>query len=718
MNYKSIFILIILLFVSMSAHTQNVEFTLHDLIPGGKTYDKYQPQMPKKLQWYGDKLLYIKGDSVINFPLHKDEKSIVFITKQDINTILKSLNKPPINRLNEVSFPITDQPLILIRTTDSVVLYNFEKNNYDEIEIPNNAQNIDFSSVNNAVAYTIEHKLNIRTEDKNLLTLEDRINNSIISLGQAVHRNEFGINKGTFWGPKGRLLAFYKMDETMVTNYPLVNVSTRIASLKNIKYPMAGMKSHEVTVGIIDTKTKETVYLKTEKPKDKYLTNITWSPDEKSIYIAELNRKQDTCRLNRYNVETGDLEATVFEETHSKYVEPERPILFLKNDSEKFIWLSKRDGYNHAYLYNTKGELIKQLTTGNWDITSICGFDNKGNIIYISTEESPIEQHIYRLNIETQERIKLSKEQGVHKACINNTGKYIYDFYTSQYNPGKIAVTDISQNKTTIIHEAQNPFTNKMLPEIILGKIIANDGKTDLYFRLTKPLDFDPSQKYPTIIYVYGGPHSQMVSNSWMGAVRGWDIYMAQKGYIIFTLDNRGTANRGFEFENITHHQLGIIETQDQMKGYEYLKSLPYVDIKRIGVHGWSFGGFMTLNLMLRHPEVFKVGVAGGPVTDWKYYEVMYGERYMGTPAKNIEGYNETSMLNKAKNLQGRLMLIHGDEDPVVVMQHSLQFLKESIKAGTHPDFFIYPGHKHNMDGTDRIHLHEHITRYFDDHLK
>jgi Dipeptidyl aminopeptidases/acylaminoacyl-peptidases len=203
-----------------------------------------------------------------------------------------------------------------------------------------------------------------------------------------------------------------------------------------------------------------------------------------------------------------------------------------------------------------------------------------------------------------------------------------------------------------------------------------------------------------------------------MGEVRGWDIHMANKGYIVFTLDNRGTNNRGSDFENIIHRQLGIVETEDQMTGLEFLKSLPYVDTGRIGVHGWSYGGFMTLNLMLRHPDTFRVGVAGGPVTDWKYYEIMYGERYMDSPAQNPDGYGESSMLNKAGNLKGRLLLIHGDEDPTVVMQHSLQFLKSSIKSGVHPDFFIYPGHGHNMRGKDRIHLHEHITRYFEDFLK
>ena len=479
------------------------------------------------------------------------------------------------------------------------------------------------------------------------------------------------------------------------------------------------MKSHQVTIGIFNRSTQQTVFLKTGTPKEKYLTNIAWSPDDKYIYLAELNRGQDTCKVARYDANSGKLDATLFVETHPKYVEPEHPVLFLKNDPNSFIWQSKRDGYNHLYLYDINGKVKKQLTTGTWDVTEVLGFDAAGaNLYYVSTEATPLERHIYQLNLKNGKKVRLSKEEGVHSGLLSESGKYIIDRYTSQYNAGKADITDTKTAKTYNIFSAKDPYKGITLPEISLGELKANDGKTSLYYRLIKPLNFDPDKKYPTIIYVYGGPHSQLVDNSWMAQARGWDIYMAEKGYVVFTLDNRGTSNRGIDFENITHRHLGVVETEDQMTGVDYLKSLPYVDADRIGVHGWSFGGFMTLNLMLRHPETFKVGVAGGPVTDWKYYEIMYGERYMDSPKENPEGYAGSSMVDRAGDLKGRLMIIHGDEDPTVVMQHSLQFLKSAIKSGTHPDFFVYPGHGHNMIGKDRVHLHEHITRYFDDFLK
>lgn len=479
------------------------------------------------------------------------------------------------------------------------------------------------------------------------------------------------------------------------------------------------MKSHHVTLGVYNTATQKTVFLKTGKPKEKYLTNIAWSPDEQSIYVAEVNRGQDTCVVKRYKASTGALEAELFTETHPKYVEPQNPVRFLKNDPDKFIWESLRDGHNHFYLYDISGKLVRQLTSGKWDVTEFIGFDEKGeNIFYISTEASPIERHIYKLNLKTGKKTQISKENGVHKALLSASGRYTVDTYTSQHNPGKVVVSDNKTGKSFILHTAKDPFRNVTLPEITLGTLKADDGATDLHYRLVKPTNFDPNKKYPLIVYVYGGPHSQMVDNSWMGQVRGWDIYMAQKGYVVFTMDNRGTTYRGADFENITHRKLGVVETKDQMTGIDFLKSLPYVDANRIGVHGWSYGGFMTLNMMLRHPDVFKVGVAGGPVTNWAYYEIMYGERYMDSPKENPAGYKETNMVERAGDLKGRLLMIHGDEDPVVVMQHNLAFIKAAVKGGTHPDLFIYPGHGHNVLGADRIHLYEHITRYFDDFLK
>ena len=715
---NSVFLAISIL-LPMKSYSQEIPLTLEDLTPGGKTFSKYRAEMPRQLGWYGDKLTYIKGDSVMIAPNTDKEKPQVLLSLQDINSGMGLDKDEALKSLNTIQFISPQSNNILIATPDKIYLYDFVTKKIMAAFLSlDGMDNHEWSEKSRMLAYTKDNNLYIQDSEGKETAVTNETNPGIVS-GQSVHRNEFGINKGIFWSPAGNLLAFYRMDETMVTDYPLVDVSARTAKLKNIKYPMAGMKSHHVTVGVYNPATQQTVYLKTGTPKEKYLTNIAWGPDEKSIYIAEVNRGQDTCIVRSYDAVSGKLHTTLFTETHPKYVEPENPVLFLKSEPSKFLWQSERDGFNHLYLYDTTGKLLKQITSGKWDVTSVLGFDEKGeNLFYVSTEVSPIEKHIYKLNLKTGKREQLSKEEGVHDGLLSTSGKFVCDRYTSQDNPGKVTITETKSNKSYIWYSAKNPYRNVQLPEITLGKLKANDNVTDLYYRLVKPLNFDPNKKYPVIVYVYGGPHSQMVDNSWMGQVRGWDIYMAEKGYVVFTMDNRGTSNRGIDFENITHRRLGVVETDDQMTGVEYLKSLAYVDADRIGVHGWSYGGFMTLNLMLRHPETFKVGVAGGPVTDWKYYEVMYGERYMDSPQENQEGYKNSSMVERAGDLIGRLMLIHGDEDPTVVMQQSLQFLHSAIKKGTHPDFFIYPGHGHNMTGRDRVHLQEHITRYFEDFLK
>lgn len=713
-----IFIAISILF-PMKSYSQDVPLTLEDLIPGGKTFSKYRAEMPRQIAWYGDNLTYVRGDTVYSLSFTDVKNPEKLLTLNDINTGMGLEEWQHIKSMGRIRTVSPSSDYLMVYGGEKIYLYDYKtKNIAATYNYTSEMGSLDLSQDVRMLAYTTGNNLYIQLPDGTEYAITEDTDKGIVN-GQAVHRNEFGINKGTFWSPKGNLLAFYRMDETMVTDYPLVDISARVAKLNNIKYPMAGMKSHHVTVGVHNPATLQTIFLKTGTPKEKYLTNIAWSPDEKYIYIAEVNRGQDTCVLKSYDAVTGNLHATLFTETHPKYVEPENPVLFMKKDANKFIWHSKRDGYNHLYLYDVSGKLQKQLTTGNWDVTSVLGFDEKGdNLFYVSTEAGPIERHVYKLNLKNGKKEKLTKEEGIHYPSLSASGKYIYDIYTSQHNPGKVAITETKSNKTTVFYTAKNPYRNRVMPEVVLGSLKANDGKSDLYYRLVKPANFDPNKKYPVIIYVYGGPHSQMVNNSWMAAVGGWHLYMAQKGYVVFTLDNRGTAYQGFDYENITHRQLGVVETQDQMTGVEYLKSLSYVDADRIGVHGWSFGGFMTLNMMLRHPETFKVGVAGGPVTDWSYYEIMYGERYMDSPNENPKGYLETSMVQRAGDLKGRLLLIHGDEDPTVVMQNSLAFIKECVKKGTHPDFFVYPGHGHNMMGHDRVHLHEHITRYFDDFLK
>ena len=537
--------------------------------------------------------------------------------------------------------------------------------------------------------------------------------------GEAVHRNEFGIMDGLFWSPDRQRLAFYRMDQSMVADYPQVNIDTRIAAYEPDKYPMAGETSHKVTVGVYDMQSGQTVYLKAGDPTDRYFTNIAWNPEGTIIYMFELNRDQNDCRLVSYNALTGDKIAELYRETSTKYVEPQHPIVFLPWDNSQFIMQSQKDGYNHLYLFSKDGKLIRQLTSGKWVVLDVLGFNKKQKSVIISSNEvSPIQQNLFAVNIKNGKRTPLDNGRGYHAGMLSDNGEWLFDKYQEPDVPRDITIVNTGKGKIVNYFSAPDPWKDYQVPLFECGKIKAADGVTDLYYRMVKPHDFDATKKYPTVVYVYGGPHAHNVDARWHYCSRSWETYMAQKGYVLFILDNRGSENRGRDFEQATFRQLGQIEMQDQMKGVDYLKSLPYVDSNRIGVHGWSFGGFMTITLMTNHPEVFKVGVAGGPVIDWKWYEVMYGERYMNTPQTNPEGYAKTSLLSKAKDLKGKLQIITGYNDPTVVPQHCLSFLKACIEAGTQPDFFAYPGEPHNMRGHSSVHLHERITQYFEDYLK
>lgn len=692
--------------------------TLEDLLPGGETY-RYAERL-YGLQWWGDVCMKPTIDTL--FIIHpKTGKESVIVTREAVNKALEEdqtnqgLTGTPASKLQHlynVSFPWKEKEQMLITLPGKYITYDFKNNKVvSTTPLDKEAKNEDFCAANSNIAYTRANNLYI---NDTLVTNEP----AGIVCGQSVHRNEFGISKGTFWSPKGNLLAFYRMNESMVAQYPLVDITARIGEVNNIRYPMAGMTSHQVTVGIYNLANGQTIYLQAGDPTDRYFTNISWAPDEKSIYLIELNRDQNHARLCQYNATNGQLMATLFEESHPKYVEPQHPIVFLPWDPTQFIYQSQRDGFNHLYLYNTEGKLLKQLTTGSWLVQELLGFDaRRREIIIASTERSPLQSNLYRVHLKNGKRTPIGSSEGIHQALLSSSGQYLIDSYSAPTVPRNTCLIDTQSGLSHNLLTAENPFADYQMPTIETGTLKAADGVTDLYYRLIKPTDFDPKKKYPAIVYVYGGPHAQIVNNGWMNGARGWDIYMANKGYILFSVDNRGSENRGLEFENVTFRQLGIEEGKDQVKGAEFLQSLPYVDGNRIGVHGWSFGGHMTTALLLRYPELFKVGVAGGPVIDWSYYEVMYGERYMDTPQTNPEGYEQTNLKNLAGNLKGHLLLIHDDHDDTCVPQHTLSFIKACVDARAYPDLFIYPGHKHNVMGRDRVHLHEKITRYFESNL-
>ncbi len=703
--------------VSVSATAQKKQFTMAEATNGLSTTLAFKGIKQPSWEPGGNTLYHVvktaNGDKLVStkFPTGKTdtlwglkELNAAVYGTQKLNTL------PAIHWLNEGLLYFTDGQ-DLKKGTRTASGFKWEH----WITLPEKAENVTIDK-SMAIAYTIDNNLWLVTKDKKTRQVTKDADKNILN-GTSVHRDEFGIDHGIFFSPDGNYLAYYRMDQTPVQDYPIIRWDDP-ATVDVIKYPMAGGKSHHVTLNVYNPVTDKSVRMNTEGPKDQYLTCVTWSPDERYIYTGILNRAQNHLVLNSYNIQNGKKVNTILEEKNTKYVEPQNTLTFIPGSNDRFVWWSQRDGYMHLYVYNTDGTLERRLTKGKWIVNEIVGTNKKTQEFIITTsKESPLEKHTYALNWNNGRMTRLDHEAGWHTTTVNDEGTYMLDVFTNASTPKRSVVRSTSGSYENTLVEAENTLATYERPEVRSVSLKADDG-TPLYGKLILPVNFNANKKYPVIVYLYNGPHVQLIKNVYPESGNLWYEYLAQHGYVVFTMDGRGSSNRGLAFEQATFRQLGTVEMEDQMKGVQYLRSLPYVDGERMGVHGWSFGGFMTTSLMLRYPDVFKAGVAGGPVIDWKMYEVMYTERYMDTPEENPTGYENANLLNKVQNLKGKLLMIHGTDDNTVVWQHSIAFLKKAVSDNVQLDYFVYPGYEHNVRGKDRVHLMQKITDYFDLHLK
>ena len=548
-----------------------------------------------------------------------------------------------------------------------------------------------------------------------------------IVYGETVSRNEFGIDAGWYVSPDSTKVAFYRKDQTAVSQFPLLDIESRTGELKLIYYPMNGMASEHISVGVFSLETKGTAWLEvTDFSEDRYITNIAWSPDSKYIYAQIVDRSQHHMRLNQYRVKDGSYVRTILTEDNDAWIEPLDPIHFIKGRTDVFIYRTdNRNGFRNLYLTDTLGT-IRQLPTASADLEYL---DNDGTAVYYtSAQNSPVQNHLYKMRLSVPKKnavkkakfhkpVQLTSGRGWHNVLLYPDCKEFLDIWSNTSSPVQMWKRTSDGKSSELLYEGSDPLAGYASCKVELGTVPSADGAFENYYRIIYPKDFEPSKKYPLIVYVYGGPHSQMVRDSWLGNIRMWEMLMAEKGYIVYVQDNRGTSNRAAAFEKAINRQCGKAEMEDQMVGIRRLLELPYVDSERVGVHGWSYGGFMTISLMTTYPDVFKVGVAGGPVIDWKWYEIMYGERYMDNPDTNPEGFEATSLIDKADNLKGKLLICQGAMDDTVVWEHSLSFIQECIDKGMPVDYFPYPKAKHNVFGRNRIHLMDKVTQYFEDYL-
>ena len=701
-------ILLSTLFLSASLLAQKKNISMEDAVLGLST--NLRIENLNQVQWIPNQNAYTQnvktayGEALIKKEVPSLKTDTIFRSSQFENKRI-----PALNWIND------KQAYFSTKTGYKTITTSGQQ--ADWLKLPDNAENVEFDATNNQVGYVIDNNLFFVDKAGKTHQVTNDGKYEIVN-GKSVHQNEFGIHKGIFISPKGNLVAFYRMDQTVVTDYPIIDWSVQPAVNKNIKYPFAGTKNHTVRLGVYNPSTQKTIFLETQPEVDHYLTSVTWSPDEKHIYIALLSRNQKHMELNQYDAISGKLIKTLFKEDDAKYVEPQNELHFIPGKSNEFIWWSQRDGFMHLYRFNTDGKLLNQITKGDWIVTDLVGENaKKKELLVMTTKDSPKERQLYAVNWENGKLRKITTDAGTHNVSVSSNGEYIVDNWSNDNTPRKIDVIAANGKLKQNILTAQNPLANYNTAKVENITLKADDG-TDLYGKLIYPTNFDQSKKYPVIVYLYNGPHAQLITNRFPATGNLWYDHLAEKGYVVFTMDGRGSANRGLKFEQTIHGNVGTTEMNDQMKGVDFLKTLPFVDADRMGIHGWSYGGFMTTSFMLRKPDVFKVGVAGGPVLDWTQYEIMYTERYMESPQDNPEGYKTSNLINRTKDLKGKLLMIHGAQDPVVVWQHSVDFVREAVKNGVQMDYFIYPGHEHNVRGKDRVHLMQKITDYFDLYLK
>ena len=551
-----------------------------------------------------------------------------------------------------------------------------------------------------------------------------------VTYGKVPSRNEFGINEGFYPSPDGSRLAVYRVDESAVSEFPLLDINSRTGSLKSIHYPMNGMPSEHVSLCVCDTlgNVLNTLAV-TDYTDERYLAGVTWTPDGSKLLVQVIDRSQHMLNFNVYDASDGSFVRTLFSESDQAWVEPRGGVHFLKG-SDFFIYNTDvRDGWHQLYLCDLQGA-VRRLTSCAADVAYLA---NDGTYVYYtSAEVSPAENHLFRIKLSklkacgklnplskirigTPER--LTQESGSHRAVLSPDCTKFIDSWTAVDLPGKTALRSADGKLIEELNSSSDPMVPYAPVTVEFGTVPGADPAFDNYYRLIKPADFDPSKKYPLIVYVYGGPHSQMVTDSWLGNVRYWELLMAQKGYIMYIQDNRGTDNRGYAFARAINRQCGVAETADQVAGIHTLINEGWVDENRIGVVGWSYGGFMTITLMTSHPELFKAGCAGGPVIDWKWYEVMYGERYMDNPETNPEGFARTSLVDKVTSLKGRLLICQGMEDGTVLPINSLSFMQSCVENNILPDYYPYPRSEHNVVGPWREQLYLKLTDFFDRNL-
>ncbi len=529
-----------------------------------------------------------------------------------------------------------------------------------------------------------------------------------------VYPEELEIGTAHWWSPDGNFIAFFQLDTSREPVFPQADLLALRARLEPERYPQAGDPNADVRVGIVPAAGGDVHWVDLGEPRDNLLARLVWLPHSRGVAVEKLNRVQNRLDLLIADAATGSAR-TVLHEEDPYWINVNNDLRFLKGD--RFLWGSERDGFHHLYLYSTEGKRLRQLTEGDWEVETVTGLSEAADELYFtSTEASPLERQLYAVRLDGKHRRRITAETGTHEISLSPDSRLYLDTASSLTSPPRRTLHGIDGSETAVFRDADRSQADEydILPTEI-HKVKAADG-TLLYARLIKPSGFAPDKKYPVAVVVYGGPGVQTVLDKW--PAMGWDQVLAHRGFIVWQLDNRGSAGRGHRWESVIFRDMGEHELQDQWEGIRYLESLGFADTSHMGIYGWSYGGYMTLYTLTRAPGLFRAGIAGAPVTHWRNYDTIYTERYMGLPADNARAYERASALTKASDLKDKLLLVHNLEDDNVHFQNTVQFMDALERAAKPFEVMLYPQKAHGVTGPVRKHLYETLTAFFEKNVK
>ncbi|WP_276499534.1 S9 family peptidase [Pontibacter litorisediminis] len=720
---------VLLCFAFVAQAQQKKDITLEDIYQKGT----FRAKSVYGVNWMNDGRYYSSQVA--------DEKNKVYdivkydvTTGQPVSTIIEGENLVPAGSNQPIqydgyTFSSDEQKVLFSTDTEQIYrrsskadfyIYDIASKKLTKLSDGGKQLYATFSPDAKRVAFARENNMfvtDLSNMQETQITTDGKFNSIIHGYADWVYEEEFSFAQGFHWSPDGKKIAFYTFDETNVPEFNMQMWGELYPQDYKFKYPKAGEANSKVTVSVYDVNNGKTVKMDTGKEDDIYIPRIKWTNDANLLSIQKMNRLQNTLEILHANATTGKADV-VLKETDKAYIDVTDDLTYLK-DGKHFIHSSEVEGFNHLYLYNMKGKLVRQITNGNWEVSQFVGYDEKNDrLYYMSTEVSPLERHLYSISSKGKSKKRLTDKAGTHRVNMSNDFKYYLDYFSAANQVPTVSLHTAKDGKLIKVLEDNAQLKNTLAQYDIAKQefftMNTADG-TKLNGWMIKPTDFDPNKKYPVLMFVYGGPGSQTVTNSWGGTNYLWYQVLADKGMIIVSVDNRGTGARGAEFKKVTYANLGKYEIEDQVEAAKWLGKQSYVDKNRIGIWGHSFGGYMTLLGLTKGEGVFRAGISVAPVTNWRYYDSIYTERFLKTPQENAAGYDDNSPLNFADQLQGDLLLIHGTGDDNVHFQNAVAMQDALISANKQFESFYYPNRNHGVGGgVTSIHRFKMMTNFLE----